>query len=112
MKEQVKTYHKYNDLIREGDYFRLASLRENGVYDAWMVKSKDDKEILLTFVLANKVCNVKGRKIKLLGLNEEYKYKDEETGTLYGADVLANAGVLISDMWGDYQSKLIHLTKV
>ncbi len=112
VKEQVKTYHKYNDLVREGDYYRLASLRENGVYDAWMVKSKDDKEILVTFVLANKVCNVKGRKIKLLGLNEAYKYVDEETKVVYGADVLSNAGILISDMWGDYQSKLIHLTKV
>ncbi|MBP5454155.1 MAG: GH36 C-terminal domain-containing protein, partial [Lachnospiraceae bacterium] len=93
VKEQVKTYHKYNDLVREGDYYRLVSLRENGVYDAWMVKSKDDKEILLTFVLANKVCNVKGRKIKLLGLNEAYKYVDEETKVVYGADVLSHAGI-------------------
>lgn len=35
--EQVSMYHKYNDLVREGDYYRVASYRENGLYDCWMV---------------------------------------------------------------------------
>ena len=26
--EQTQMYHKYHDLIREGDYFRIASYRE------------------------------------------------------------------------------------
>lgn len=27
--EQIEMYHKYNDLIREGDYYRIASYAEN-----------------------------------------------------------------------------------
>lgn len=26
--EQVSMYHKYNDLVREGDYYRVASYRK------------------------------------------------------------------------------------
>lgn len=32
---QTAMYHKYNDLVREGDYFRLASASENQMYDSW-----------------------------------------------------------------------------
>lgn len=38
--EQVFMYHKYNDLVREGDYYRVASYRENGLYDCWMVVAR------------------------------------------------------------------------
>ena len=31
--EQVKMYHTYNDLVREGDYYRIASYRENHYFD-------------------------------------------------------------------------------
>ena len=44
--EQVKMYHRYNDLIREGDYYRIADYGENRLYDAWMVVSKDKKRRL------------------------------------------------------------------
>ena len=37
---QTAMYHKYNDLVREGDYFRLASASENQMYDSWQVVSK------------------------------------------------------------------------
>ena len=48
--EQVSMYHKYNDLVREGDYYRVASYRENGLYDCWMVVAKDKSEALVTYV--------------------------------------------------------------
>ena len=28
IKEQTEMYHKYNDLVREGDYYRIASFSE------------------------------------------------------------------------------------
>ena len=36
--EQTKMYHKYHELIREGDYYRIASYRENHLYD-WLGSS-------------------------------------------------------------------------
>ena len=48
--EQTQLYHKYNDLIREGDYYRLASYSENHKYDCWMVAAKDKSEALVTWI--------------------------------------------------------------
>lgn len=110
--DQVSMYHKYNDLVREGDYYRLASYGENGLYDSWMVKSKDGSEVLVTYVDVLRLPNVKSRRIRLQGLEPMAKYKDEETGTVYGGDVLMYAGFSFDPMWGDFKSKLIHLTRV
>ena len=48
---QTAMYHKYNDLIRRGDYSRIASFLENGNYDCYQVTSKDQKEALVTYCL-------------------------------------------------------------
>ena len=48
--EQVKMYHKYNDLIRAGDYYRIASYKENNEFDCWEVVSKDKDKVLVTFI--------------------------------------------------------------
>ena len=45
---QVEMYHKYNELIRTGDHYRLSSYRENGVNDSWMVVSRDRSKALVT----------------------------------------------------------------
>ena len=39
--EQTKMYHKYHELVREGDYYRIASYRENHLYDCWAIAAKD-----------------------------------------------------------------------
>lgn len=109
--EQVAMYHKYNDLVREGDYYRLSSFATNNLYDAWMVKAKDDSEILVTYVNVSRIPNDKSRKIFLQGLNPKAKYKDEETGNIYFGDNLMYAGLCMDPMWGDFNSKLIHLIK-
>ncbi len=108
--EQVAMYHKYNDLVREGDYYRLASFRANGEYDCYMVVSKDQKEALMTFVQVLNRPNFHSRKICLKGLNSGYDYRIEgEDGRTYGGDLLMNAGLLVQNPWGDFQGKLYHL---
>ena len=109
--EQIATYHKYNDLIRGGDYYRLASFRENGWYDCYMVVSKDKAEALVTYVQVLNRPNYKSRIIKLDGLEPEYTYVVEgERNALHG-DTLMSAGLRIENMWGDFKSKLIHLVR-
>lgn len=110
--DQVAMYHKYNDLVREGDYYRLASFSQNGLFDAWMVKAKDDSELLVTVVSVLGQVNVKSRHLCLQGLNPLDRFVDEETGFEYTGDMLMYAGLSIAPMWGDYKSKLIHLKKV
>lgn len=109
--EQVSMYHKYNDLVREGDYYRLASFRENHKLDAYMVVSKDKTEALVTYVQVLAQPNMRSRKLRLAGLLEDRMYQ-LDTGEVFGGDLLMNEGILIPSVPGDYQSKLYHLKMV
>ena len=48
---------------------------------------------------------------KIIATDVSKQYKDEETGKIYGADVLMYAGFPVEPMWGDFRAKLIHLTE-
>ena len=108
--QQTAMYHKYNDLVREGDYYRIASYRENHLYDCYMVVSKDQREALVTFIQVLNRPNCHSRRICLKGLNPDMRYKVEETGEVFGGDLLMRAGILVQNPWGDFQGRLIHLT--
>lgn len=108
--EQVGMYHKYNDLVREGDYYRIASYSVNHEYDCYMVVSEDKKEALVTFIQVLNRPNFKSRKIKLKGLSKEFDYVIEGEERVYAGDTLMNAGILIENPWGDFKGRLIHLT--
>lgn len=109
--EQIELYHKHNDLIREGDYYRIASFRENHQHDCWQIVSKDKSESLVTYVQVMGVANVHSKRIKLNGLEELSTYKLAGTEEVYSGEMLMNAGFLIKGFWGDYQSKLYHFIK-
>lgn len=108
--KQVEMYHKYNDLVRRGDYYRIANFSENNSFDAWSVVSKDKNQVLVTCVQVLGRPNYHSRRIKLKGLDENSMYKNEETNEVYSGGALMNAGMNIS-LYGDYSSKLIHLIK-
>lgn len=107
--EQVKMYHKYNDLVREGDYYRIASYSKNKIYDCYGVVSKDKSEALFTYVQVLGRPNCKSRHIYFKGLdaNAVYVIDDKE----YAGDVLMKAGYLVDDLHGDFKSKLIHIVR-
>lgn len=113
--QQIQMYHKYNDLVREGTYYRLASYTQNHEYDCYMVVSEDKKEALVTFIQVLNRPNCKSRKICLKGLlaEENYTVAEETQNTaekkVYAGDTLMNAGILVENPWGDFKGKLIHL---
>lgn len=109
---QVAMYHKYNDLVREGEYYRIASYSQNHKYDCWEVVSQDQKEALVTFVQVLNRANFKSRNIKLKGLKKDVVYKLEEEDICYSGEALMYAGIQIPNPWGDFQAKLLHFTAV
>lgn len=109
---QVAMYHKYNDLVREGDYFRLASAAENQMYDSWQLVSKDKTESLVTFIQVKGRAGQRSRRLLLKGLNPEKMYRIEGEDGVYGGDALMYAGLQVAAMWGDFQGKLIHLVQI
>ena len=110
--EQTRMYHKYNDLVRTGDYYRMASYQENHQYDAYMVVSKDKTEALATYVMVKRRPSSRSRNLKFFGLDPEKTYRIEGEERTYLGSTLMNAGIYIEDFWGDFQAKLFHIVEV
>ena len=110
--EQTKMYHKYHELVREGDYYRIASYRENYLYDCWAVASKDRREVLVTYVHVLSTPNAHSRRIFLQGFDPEAVYALEGTEEKYTGEMLMKCGFLVKGFWGDFKSKLYHFVKV
>jgi alpha-galactosidase len=106
---QTAMYHKYNDLVREGDYYRIASYAENHYYDCYGVVSKDKKEALFTFVQVLNRPNYHSRRVQLQGLAPEKVYSIEGEEGTYTGELLMKAGINIQNLSGDFRGKLIHL---
>ncbi len=109
--KQVEMYHRYNDLIRQGDYYRIASFSENHSYDCYGVVSKDKTEALYTYVQVLGRPNYHSRKICFKGLDSEKRYVIQGEDGVYTGDVLMKAGYLIQNIYGDFKSRLIHIVE-
>ncbi|MCQ2537742.1 MAG: alpha-galactosidase [Lachnospiraceae bacterium] len=124
---QIEMYHKYNDLVRTGDYYRIASYAQNGKFDCWQVVSKDKTTALVTCVLVRRSPNTRSRNIKLQGLACDKRYRllnedgseyingmagEEKADRVYYGLTLMNAGINVTEAWGDNQSMLIYVKEV
>ena len=110
--QQIAMYHKYHELVREGDYYRIASYSENHLYDCWAVSAKDKSEVLVTYVQVLSTPNAHSRKLYLKGFEPQAVYRLEETEETFTGEILEKYGYLIRPLWGDFRSKLLHFTKI
>lgn len=108
--EQTATYNKYRQLIQQGEYYRIASYRENHKYDCWALSSQDKKEVLVTYVQVLGVPNSHSRKVFLRGFDPKVTYRLEGTEETYTGEMLMKGGFLMKDFWGDFKSRLYHFT--
>lgn len=104
---QIETYKKHAQLIRTGDYYRIASYRENHLYDCYEIVSKDKKEALLFYIQVVNEPNYRSRKLKLQGLDPKAVY--EVDGCQYTGEALMYAGILRERLNGDYAAELIEV---
>lgn len=108
--KQVALYHRYNDLIRKGDYYRIASYQENHLYDAWQVAAKDGSEALLTYIEVMNRPNQHSRRIYLRGLDPKKTYVLSDREGSYRGETLMKAGIQMRSLGGDFRGRLIHIT--
>jgi len=113
--DQVAMYHKYNDLVRQGDYYRIAHYAENHYYDCYAVVAKDKSEALVTYVQVLNRPNFHSRKICIPGLDPQRIYVIENAAdwpemeqTEYRGDTLHYAGIHVPPLWGDFKARLLH----
>ena len=117
---QIEVYHRFNDIIREGDYYRIASYQQNKEYDCYQVNTKKKDKALVFFTQVLNEANQKSRIVKLQGLKPKAAYRlyqvtveDEEivkdTGKLLSGQVVMQGGISIDRPWGDFKSLLYYL---
>lgn len=114
---QIQRYHDVQDLICEGDYYRLAGGAEGAASTAWVLVAPDRTEILLSFVLVNPTANPKPNHIRLKGLNPNARYQVEwadfhgckaklphDSGRTFPGAALMYGGYTLPILIGDYPS--------
>lgn len=109
--EQISMYHKYNDLIREGDYYRITSYQENHENDSFIVVSKDKQEAVAVYIQVEARPKLRSIRIRLKGLKEDYQYTINDGEKIFSGAMLMNAGITMDELWGDYQGKLLYFKK-
>lgn len=109
--EQISMYHKYNDLIREGDYYRITSYQENHENDSFIVVSKDKQEAVAVYIQVEARPKLRSIRIRLKGLEEDYQYTINDGEKIFSGAMLMNAGITMDELWGDYQGKLLYFKK-
>lgn len=109
IKEQVKDYHKYYDIIHYGELYRLISPFENDFRASWEFVTTDKSEALVT-VVQMRLPYDDYFILKLKGLAPEKMYEIEETGKVHSGAYLMNAGLNLTHYpRKDGDSYLIHL---
>lgn len=115
---QIEEFKKYNALVRTGDQYRIGNTFEDIEWDAWMFVAKDKSEALFEFVQILGRPNERSRRIKLKGLDADaFYYEESDPNIKISGAALMNAGINISklwnadNLWGDFQSKVLHFIK-
>lgn len=111
VREQIKTYKKYEGLINQGDYYRLSDPFADEV-SAWMFVSGDKKQALVNAVRLDVQGNMAPTYVKLKGLKREAGYIDEATGNVYNGAALMQAGIPLAFPKTEYEAYQFALTEV
>lgn len=96
VKEQVKNYHRYYNVIHFGDLYRIIAPTDDEFKCAWEYVAKDKSEALLTVVIKNRAPH-DFLLIKMKGLDPEKMYRDETDGEIYSGALLMNAGINLTE---------------
>lgn len=108
IKEQIRQYKKYSELIQKGNYYRLSNPYQDA-YAAWAFVSDNGEKVLLNVVMLECHGNMPVRYVKLKGLIWDGIYQDAETGRSYSGSALMKAGIPIPNRMGEYLSYQMEL---
>ncbi|MNJ28482.1 Alpha-galactosidase [compost metagenome] len=111
VKEQVAVYKKERKLVQQGDLYRLLSPFE-GNETSWMFVSPNQEEALIVYFRVMAEANAPGRRLRLKGLNPDFHYEIEGTGSVMRGDRLMYQGVALPQLQGDYASVMYKIKVV
>ncbi len=98
-------YHRYHDVISEGDYYRLTDAFRDNPVEAWCCTSKDQSQAVLTVVRRTHFGNVLNTSIfPVLGLDPKRHYRlvndavPSEKQQVFPGDLLSNMGLWCQEL--------------
>ena len=109
VKQQIKDYKKYWNLIHNGTCYRLHDPLTNHEFAAWEFTSEDKNECLLNIVTLTTHANAPVNYVKCKGLHPDKMYRNEKDNTVYNGNALMHAGLPIAVEPGEYRGIQIHL---
>ena len=111
VKKQIVRFKDYNDLIHNGDYYRLSNPMTDK-FAVWQFVSEDKSEILVHGMIYKTEANMLRYPIRLMGLAEDKSYRLDADGKVYTGRALMNGGILLPRSWGDYYPVEMHFTEI
>lgn len=108
---QLAQYREYQELIREGDYYRLSNPFQDN-FAAWMVVSDDRSKALVSVIRLTAEANLPAAYVTLKGMEEDAFYREKTTGKVYPGAALMEAGILLPAAVSEYEAYQIELERV
>lgn len=111
IRAQLAQYREYQELIREGDYYRLSNPFQDN-FAAWMVVSDDRSKALVSVIRFTAEANPPAAYVTLKGMEEDAFYREKTTGKVYPGAALMEAGILLPAAVSEYEAYQIELERV
>ena len=108
IRAQLAVYKKYEPLIREGGYDRLADPAQDG-FAAWQFTAADGSRALVNVVRLENHGNMPVAYVRLKSLRPDAVYQDAATGRRYSGAALMCAGLPLAAEQGEYRAWQIEL---
>lgn len=110
VRQQIQNYHEWNDIVREGNHYRLTENFGQTNIAAWSWVAQDQKEVLVTVIRKNsEPCGINPPlHLKLRGLDPDKLYELDDKRRSHGK-TLMNAGIRIPNAMQDAFSIIFHL---
>lgn len=105
---QVAAYHEDEDLVLEGDLYRLCAPVGDSNYFAVCLVSKDKKKARLTAMKLQENFNEPGQRLNPRGLDPDVQYEVPELGRTMTGSSWMNFGIAPAFPAGDYETLVFH----
>ncbi|MCD8085126.1 MAG: alpha-galactosidase [Clostridiales bacterium] len=128
VRRQIDRFHRYADLIGQGDYYRLTDPARTPDHSSWQTVSPDKSEALVSVVVTHVRATTPLIRVQLRGLEEDARYRvsefavcsggndcgplsAREEGRVYTGGALMYGGFVLPRLYGDCPSVQIHLER-
>ncbi len=110
VKDMIDRYKMVRRTVQYGDFYRLKSPYD-GNGSSWMLKSEDDKQIIVYYYRHLAEPNNMEAKLKLKHLDPEAMYELEDGRVMHG-DTMMHFGIRLPFMAGDFASTMIVMNRI